>query len=195
MVVANDQAKELAMSTQTAVRPFQGTFAADPIHSSFGFAVTHMGVSTFRGTLSDVQATLRDDGDGLALEGAAAAESISITDPAEFRAHVLAPDFLDAENHPHVTFRSGDVQLDDDGSARVKGELAIGGVSRPVTASGRYVAPLQTPGGLRGALELEATIDRREYGIDWQMELPSGGDALGYDVTISVQLELVSQDS
>jgi polyisoprenoid-binding protein YceI len=183
------------MPTQTATLPFAGDFAADPVHSSFGFAVTHMGVSTFRGSLSDVRASLRADDDRVTLEGDAAAESISITDPAEFRAHVLGPEFLDAEQHPRIAFRSEDVRLDDDGSARVDGELVIAGVSRPVTATGRWVAPQDTPAGVRGSLELEATIDRREYGIDWQMPLPSGGDALGYDVTIRVQLELVAQES
>ena len=180
------------MTTQTTTRPFTGEHVADPIHSSFGFDVKHMGVSTFRGTFSDVRATLKAADERLVLEGAARADSISITDPPEFRAHVLGPDFLDADANPEVTF-SGVVELGDDGSAAVDGELAVAGVSRPVTATGRYVAPVEAPPGRRAALELEATVDRREFGIDWQMELPSGGTALAYEVTISVQLELVQE--
>lgn len=75
------------MSTQTS--PISGSYAADPIHSSFGFAVKYMGVSTFRGTLDKVTAKLDAGPDGVALIGAAEVESISIRTPEQFRAHVL----------------------------------------------------------------------------------------------------------
>ena len=70
----------------TATTPFAGTYAADPVHSSFGFAVRYQGVSLFKGTLSDVDATLVDG----RLEGNAQVESISIRTPEQFRAHVLS---------------------------------------------------------------------------------------------------------
>jgi polyisoprenoid-binding protein YceI len=180
------------MTTVTKVRPFEGIFQADPVHSSFGFSIEHMGVSTFRGTLSDVRATLHAGDDRIALEGAAKAESISIQDPPEFRAHVLGPEFFDADNHPEVTYRSEDVELRDDGSASVDGELTIRGITRRVTATGTYVAPREGPRGLHGALELEATFDRRDFGFDWQMELPGGGNAAGWEVTLTAHLELIS---
>src|ERR1700704_4845056 len=69
----------------TATQPLAGRFQADPVHSSFGFAVKHMGVNTFRGTLADVDASYVDG----VLEGRAKVESISIVNPPEFRAHVL----------------------------------------------------------------------------------------------------------
>src|SRR3954465_11218477 len=99
------------MST-TATQALPGTFKADPVHSSFGFAVKHMGVQTFRGTLDDVQATLTDG----VLEGRAKVESISIRQPEDFRNHVLSAEFFAADKHPEVTFRSSDVQLNDDGT-------------------------------------------------------------------------------
>src|ERR687884_1521824 len=99
--------------------PLTGTSLADPVHSSFGFAVRYQGVSLFRGTLSEATATL---GDGR-LEGAAKVESISIRTPEQFRAHVLGPEFFDAENHPEVTFTSSDVALREDGTVTVQGEL------------------------------------------------------------------------
>src|SRR5947199_9716031 len=105
------------MSTATTTLPLAGTYKADPIHSSFGFAVKHMGVSTFRGSFSDVEATLTDG----VLEGRAKVESISIVSPGDFRAHVLSPEFFDAERHPEVVFRSSDLDLADDGTATVRG--------------------------------------------------------------------------
>jgi len=178
----------------TAVQPFSGTYLADPVHSSFGFSVVYSGAGRFRGTLGDVSATLTAGDDGLSLEGAAKAESISIHEPAQFRAHVLGPEFFDAANHPEVTFSSSAIELAADGTARVDGELTIAGVTKPVVATGSWTEPAPAAGGLRGSLELETVIDRREFGFDWQMELPSGGDALAYDVTLEVSLALLQPE-
>ena len=179
----------------TAVQPFAGTFVADPVHSSFGFAVEYSGRGKFRGTLDDVSATLTAGDDGLALEGAARVESISIRQPEMFRAHVLGPDFFDADNHPEVSFRSTDVELAEDGSARLEGELTIAGKTRPVTVEGTWTEPIPAAGGgLRAGLELETTIDRRDFGFEWQMALPNGADALAYDVTLEVSLSLIQPE-
>src|ERR687886_755224 len=117
--------------------PLSGTYTVDPVHSSFGFAVKYQGVSVFRGTLGEVDATLA----GGRLEGTAKVESISIRTPEQFRAHVLSPEFFDAANHPEVTFTSSDVDLRDDGTVTVQGELTIKGITRPVTATGTWIAP------------------------------------------------------
>jgi polyisoprenoid-binding protein YceI len=178
----------------TAVQPFSGTYVADPVHSSFGFSVVYSGAGRFRGTLGDVSATLTAGDDGLVLEGAARAESISITDPPQFRAHVLGPEFFDADNHPEVTFRSTSIELGDDGSARVEGELTIAGVSKQVVATGTWTEPAPAAGGQRAGLELETVVDRRDFGFEWQMQLPNGGDALAWDVTLEVSLALLQPE-
>ena len=175
----------------TAVQPFTGTYVADPIHSSFGFAVEYSGRGKFRGTLDDVTATLTAGDDGLALEGAAKVESISIHNPPQFRAHVLGPEFFDSENHPEVTFSSSSIELADDGAARLEGELTIAGTTRPVEIAGTWTEPIPAAGGgLRAGLELATTIDRRDFGFEWQMALPNGTDALAYEVTLEVSLAL-----
>lgn len=180
------------MSTiTTATRELQGTYAADGVHSVFGFSVLHNGISAFKGTLDDVSAELRAGEAGLELEGSAKVESISIVEPEALRAHVLGPEFFDVANHPEVSFRSTSVELSDDGDARVEGELTIRGTTKPVTATGSYKGPIEGLDGERAAFELEATFDRRDYGFDWQMELPGGGNALDWDITLGVHLELV----
>lgn len=179
----------------TAVQPFSGAYAADPVHSSFGFAVAYAGAGKFRGTLDDVRAELAAGEDGLTLQGAARAESISIQDPPQFRAHVLGPDFFDADNHPAVEFRSNRIDLAGDGFARLEGELTIAGTTRPVVATGTWSEPLATAHGQRAALQLEAVVDRRDFGFDWQMQLPGGGDALAYDVTLEVSLALIQPEA
>jgi polyisoprenoid-binding protein YceI len=178
------------MSSTTT--PFAGTYAADPIHSSFGFAVRYQGVSLFRGTLNEVTATLADG----RLEGAAKVESISIRTPDQFRAHVLSAEFFDAANHPEVTFSSSSLDLREDGTAEVDGDLTIKGITRPVHAVGTWTEPAGDAfGGTRGHLKLEAVVDRTEFDMNWNLPLPSGGNALANEVTLTVELSLVAQQA
>jgi polyisoprenoid-binding protein YceI len=177
-----------------AVQPFAGTYRAQPVPSTFAFAVRHSGVFHYRGSLSDVTATLRGDGDALALEGSARVESISVIEPAAMRASLLGPAFFDAERHPEITFRSTAVRLAGDGRAEVDGELTIRGVTRPVSASGRYAPPRPSTFGEIAGLQLRTTFDRRAFGFDWQMEMPGGGDAVGWDVEVDIDLLLRRDD-
>ncbi|HEX3737699.1 MAG TPA: YceI family protein [Solirubrobacterales bacterium] len=178
-----------------AVHPFTGLYRAQPAPSTFAFAVRHSGTFWFRGSLPDVAATLRADGDALALEGSARVDSISVVEPAAMRASVLGPEFFDAERHSEVTFGSTEIRLADDGQVEVEGELTMKGITRPVSATGRYSAPRQATFGEIAGLQLATTIDRREFGFDWQMELPDGGVAVGWDVQVDIDLLLIREDT
>jgi polyisoprenoid-binding protein YceI len=175
----------------TATTPLLASnYNADPVHSSFGFAVRYQGVSLFKGTLNEVAATLTDG----RLEGTAKVESISIRTPDQFRQHVLSAEFFDVENHPEVSFTSNDLDLREDGTASVAGELTIKGITRPVQATGTWIAPAADAfGNARGHVNLEAVIDRTEFDMNWNMALPSGGNVLANDVTLTVELSLVEQ--
>jgi len=176
----------------TAILPFSGTYDIDRTHSSIHFAVTHI-VSTFRASFDDVEGHLVADGDGTTLEASTRVESLSIVDPPEFREHVVrGDDFFHGDAHPELSFRSTGVELRDDGSAIVKGELTIRGITRPVIAEGSYRPPTVDPfGTVRAALALQATVDRRDWGLSWQLPLPDGGDAVGWDVELTAELEFV----
>jgi polyisoprenoid-binding protein YceI len=178
-----------------ATQPFRGTFVADPSHSSAVFSVQHMKVSRFRASFADLAADLAADHEGVRLEGRARVDSISIAQPPELREHVVSGrDFFDAGVSPEIRFNSSLIDFDDDGVIRVEGELELRGVSRPIVASGSYRAPVADPyGASRGAIELTATIDRREWGFDWQMPLPDGDDVLGWEVELDIRLELVQE--
>jgi polyisoprenoid-binding protein YceI len=181
--------------TSVAVQPFLGTYSALPVPSSFAFAVRHSGVFWYRGSLSDVAATLRGVGGALALEGSARVDSVSVVEPAAMRASVLGPEFFDAERHPEITFRSTAVSLDSDGLVALDGELTIRGVTRAVTASGDYAPPRPSSFGEVAGLQLQTSFDRREFGFDWQMELPGGGVAVGWDVEVDIDLLLKREDA
>lgn len=162
-----------------------GTYTADPVHSSFGFAVTHNGVSSFRGQFEQVAAEL----EGGVLVGTAQVESVTTAIP-DLKGHLLSPDFFNAAETPTIAFRSTEIRIGEDGSAEVDGELTLRGVTRSVTATGTFASGVGMSGAEVIGLELEATVDRREYGLNWQVPLPNGGEALGWDVTIQVHLEL-----
>jgi polyisoprenoid-binding protein YceI len=176
-----------------SVQPFSGAFAAQSGASTFAFAVRHSGVFRFRGALTDVTASLRGDDDALALEGSARVASISIVEPAAMRASVVGPQFFDAERHPEIRFRSTAIRLGDYRRLEVDGELTMRGVTRDVTADGEYATPREASFGEVAGLRLQTTIDRRDWGFDWQMPLPGGGDAVGWDVEIEIDLLLVRE--
>jgi polyisoprenoid-binding protein YceI len=178
----------------TAVHPFTGSYTADPDHSSFQAELRHMGVASFRTGFEDVRARLEATSAGLTLTGRACVDSITIRRPAEFRAHVVkGEDFFDAGNHPEIAFESRRIELREDGTLAVHGSLTMRGRTRPVTATGVYVAPIEDLyGGLRAAIDLTAEIDRRDWGMSFQAQLPGGGDVLSWTVALSIHLELVA---
>jgi polyisoprenoid-binding protein YceI len=172
----------------TVTQVESGTYTLDPIHSSFGFAVKQSGVSTFKGHFENVDATLEDG----VLTGVAQVESVK-TAVAQLKEHLLSPDFFNAAESPTISFRSTEITLGGDGSAEVHGDLTMRGVTKPVTARGTYGTAKNMRGGEVLGFDLEATVDRRDYGLNWQASLPSGGDALGWDVTLEIHLALVGE--
>jgi polyisoprenoid-binding protein YceI len=180
------------MSTATTTQALAptGTWTVDNTHSSATFEVDHGGVSVFRGGFKPIEATLTSDDEGIRLEGGVAVESINIDDE-NLRPHLLSPDFFDVERNPRIGFRSTSIQGSPD-ALTVAGELSMAGASLPVEATGRVRGPVEFgPGVEKLTLSLETTIDRTAFGMNWQMELPAGGQALGNDVRLVVELELL----
>ena len=179
------------MSTATAQPIATGTWKIDTIHSHVGFAVKHMVVSTFRSQFEDYEATLTAAEDGtLRLAGRVKADSIVVKDE-NLAAHLRAADFFDTDRHPEISFASTLVR-DEDGELVVEGELTIKGTTLPIVARGTITEPHVTFGDLeKVGVELEAIVDRTQYGLNWNAPLPKGGFALSDDVKINVELELV----
>ena len=167
-----------------------GVWTVDKVHSTIGFEVEHM-VSTFRGRFEEYDAQIMDG----KLIGTVAVPSVKVYDE-NLEAHLQSPDFFDAQLHPELRFESRELAIDDDGNVTLEGDLTIKGTTLPVTAQGRYVhVDADMTGGERIGLQLEATIDRREFGLNWNAPLPKGGFVLGNDVTLVVALELVKAEA
>jgi polyisoprenoid-binding protein YceI len=178
-------------TTATKIELPAGTWSIDPVHSSASFEVEHNGFSLFRTSFRELDAKLTST-DELKLEGTVPVESIDVTQP-DFRAHLLSPEFFDSARHPNIEFTSDDLTVQD-GEVTLRGELTLAGKSKPVEAAGAFRGPLTDPmGGERIALSLKATVNRHEYGIGWNMDLPNGEKVLGDNVTLVVELELVKE--
>ncbi len=163
-----------------------GTYGVDRVHSSVAFEVEYMGIGTFSGTISDFDATLENG----RLAGAARIASLEVKDE-NLHAHLLSPEFFDAERHPEVSFSTEEAQVEGD-RVTFEGEITIKGVTRPATLTGTIVGPKTDPyGNERYGLKLETTVDRTEFGIVWNAEMPNGTKALADEVTLKADLSLV----
>jgi polyisoprenoid-binding protein YceI len=181
------------MSTQTIKQQIPtDTYEVDPVHSSITFAITHNGVATFRSGFASYEARLRS-GDEPSLEGSVDVASIKI-DEEQLKGHLLSPDFFDASRYSQLRFRSSALDVAEDGTATLRGELEIRGETRQVEASGKFgQLGADLAGNARVGLSVSAEVDRRDFGLDWNAELPSGGEVLDYAVAINVELELVEE--
>ena len=180
------------MESTTTIAPAGTTWAADPIHSDVAFEVEYAGVSTFRGSFRDFDATL----EGSTLAGSARVASVDVKDE-QLSGHLQSPDFFDAERHPEIAFRAEQLTVADDGAVHGSGELTLKGITKPVELKGRLAsAPSVDPFGReRLGLTLETAIDRNEYGIAWNAPNQSGGNYLGDEVTLKADLTFVRQES
>jgi polyisoprenoid-binding protein YceI len=173
-----------AQDTTTAVPT--GTWSLDPVHSTIGFAVKHSGVMTFRGDFADYTAKLEDG----RLEGTAQVASVRVDDP-NLTGHLQSPDFFDAEQNPELRFVSRSIEREGDGVS-ISGDLTLRGETQPVELAGTISGPITDGyGNQRLGLDVETTINRRDYGINWGADLPSGEPMLADDVTITAALALV----
>ena len=166
-----------------------GTFAADTVHSTVTFEVPYA-VATFRGEVPEFEAELAHGH----LSGKAQIESLRVKDE-NLEAHLLSPEFFDAERHPIVSFE-GDLVRGEDDRVRADGQITIKGVTQPATLEGTIVGPaVDHFGKTRVGLELSTVVDRTKFGITWNMPLPNGEPALADEVTLTAELTLVAKEA
>jgi polyisoprenoid-binding protein YceI len=176
-------------ATATAITP--GTYERDAVHSSVGFTVRHFGAGKFRGGFEDFDASLEVGEDGsLTILGTVKVDSVHVREP-RLAGHLKSPDFFDVERYPEITFKSTSVDVADDGTLAIEGDLTIKGTTKSVNATGELTYTADDGyGGERAGVELSTTIDRTEFGVDFKAELPGGVAAVADEVTLIAELEL-----
>ncbi len=172
------------MSTTTTDAP-AGTWQLDPVHSTVGFEVAYLG-GRFKGQFREVEATLEVAETGT-LTGTATVASVDVKDE-NLAAHLQSPDFFDAERHPRIAFRATGLRFDGE-QVTGQGEITIKGETKPLEVAGTHVGPIQDAyGNDRVRITLNATLDRTDFGVDWNTPLPSGEPALANEVAIVGEL-------
>jgi len=173
----------------TALTP--GTWTIDPAHTEVGFVARHLMVSKVRGQFTEVSGTVTvaEDLSASTAEVSIGVASVSTGSP-DRDTHLRSADFFDVENHPAMTFTSTSF----DGSALV-GDLTIKGVTKPVTLDVEFGGVTTDPWGhTKAGFEASTTVNRKEWGLEWNVPLEGGGVLVGDKVTLSIDVQLLKQD-
>lgn len=175
-----------------------GTYKVDPAHSEIAFSVRHLGLSTVRGVFTESDAVIVVPDAGLSeMQAEATIQAASVnTNEADRDTHLRSADFFDADNHPTITFTDLNVVSVDGSEFTLEGDLTIRGVTKPVTLEGEYLGTAVDPwGNQRVGLAAEGTIDRTEFGLNWNDVLEAGGFLVGDEVTIALDIQALRQDA
>ncbi len=177
-------------TTRTDLTP--GSWTVDPAHSELGFVARHLMVSKVRGQFTDFSGivTVGEDLASSSAEVTVAMGSID-TRSADRDGHLRSADFFDVENHPEMTFRSTSF----DGTT-LEGELTIKDVTKPVTLDVEFNGLATDPwGNTKAGFELTGTINRKDWGLEWNVALEGGGVLVGDKITLVIDVQLLKQDS
>ncbi len=178
----------------------------EPGHTAAEFCARHMMVTYVRGHFKNVQGKLRFDPAkprDSRVEVRIDARSLWTGEP-QRDAHLRSADFLDAENHPEITFTGEKVEIVGDHDFLVNGRLTIRGVTREIKLKVRYLGQWKTPWWedgvdkgpkIRAGFLAETEINRHDFGVSWNGALDDGGVAVGDTVEITIDVEAIQEDA
>ncbi len=172
------------------------TWNLDTSHSEVTFAVRHMMISTVRGEFNKFSGTIDfNEADPAKSTVDVSIDAASIDTRDEKRdGHLKSGDFFDAEKFPALTFKSTRVEKVSDNAGRVYGDLTIRDVTRPVVLDVEYAGQARSPWGTTSAgFSATTRINRKDFGLTWNVALETGGVLVGEDISIAIEAELVKQ--
>jgi len=177
----------------------------EPGHTAAEFSVRHMMVVWVRGHFKNVTGTIEFDPENpgeSSVDTSIDTAQLWSGDP-DRDGHLRASDFLDVENHPTITFKGNEVELVGKNDFRVTGDLTLRGVTRKVSLEVNYLGQWNTPfwvdgkdqgPKMRAGFVAKTTIDRTDFGIDWNGELENGGVVAGKEVLITIDVEALLEE-
>ena len=180
------------ISNETIPGYLTGTWTIDPVHSEVGFSVRHMMVSKVRGKFTSFEGEIVTGENPLSSSVVATIDLGSIdTGNADRDNHIRSADFFEVDAHPTMTFRSTGIRAED-GDYLLDGELTLRGVTKSVTLAlelGGF-GP-DAFGGTRSGFTATGTINRKDFGVDFNAAMETGGVVVGDKVTIQLEIEAV----
>ena len=181
--------------TQTAL-DLTGTWDLDPAHTRLGFAARHAMVATVRGSFAVFSGTITlDNAEPSKSSAEVQIDAASITTGNEQRdTHLRSPDFLDVEKFPTITFRSTGAEQVDDDEYKLHGELTIKDVSGPIVLNLEFQGSSVDPfGNTRAGFEGKTTINRKDWGLGWNIALEAGGFLVGEKVKLELDVSAIKR--
>jgi polyisoprenoid-binding protein YceI len=171
-----------------------GTYNVDAAHSRVGFAARHAMVTKVRGSFKELEGSGFFDADDPTrsnLELTIKAESID-TGNADRDTHLRSNDFFEMDNYPEITFKSTSVEKVNEDHYRVTGDLTVKDVTKPITIPFEVSGPVQDPfGNQRIGLEGHVEINRKDWGVSWNLALEAGGILVSEKVTLEFDVSAV----
>ncbi len=187
-----DVALPSAPRAQAGVLPAAGTYALDPAHTTVGFRIRHMGIAMVEGEFDGFDGEIQFDPANIAATSVrATVQTATVDTDVDARdTHLRSADFFDVETHPTMTFQSTAVQPTGPNTFRLTGDLTLHGVTRPVVLDVTAAGPVADPrAGQRAGFHAEGEIDRRDFGMTWGQDLPSGVPSVGHTVRLVLDAE------
>jgi polyisoprenoid-binding protein YceI len=180
----------------TAPTTLTGTYAIDPTHSRLGFVARHAMVTKVRGSFDEFEGAAVLDFDDPTKSSARLTFQVGSvnTGNAQRDEHLRTNDFFDVPNHPTATFESTSVRAIDDSTFEMVGNLTLRGVTKPVTVTWELTGQETDPfGNLRAGFEGKATINRKDWGVNWNAALEAGGVLVSEKVVLELDVSAIHQ--
>jgi polyisoprenoid-binding protein YceI len=180
--------------TPTAFADLSGTYILDPAHTRIGFVARHAMVTKVRGQFNDFEGSgVVDANDFTKSAVTVTIQAASIDTRNEQRdAHLRSNDFLAMEEYPQITFTSTGIQQTGPASVELTGDLTIRGVTNPVTIPFEFEGVATDPfGNVRVGLEGSVVINRKDYGVTWNVGLETGGVLVSDKVTLEFEVSAI----
>ncbi len=172
------------------------TWQIDPAHSLIQFSVRHMMISTVRGHFNDFEGMIEftdDDPTHSTVDVSINVNSIDTRDQQRDE-HLRSPDFFAAAEYPTMTYKSTRVEQTSDKKGRLFGDLTMHGVTREVVLDVEYAGQAKSPWGTTSAgFAANGTISRKDFGLNWNQALETGGILVGDTIKIDIEVELIKQ--
>ena len=168
------------------------TWEVDPAHSVSSFTVRHMMVSNVRGDFGKTTGTVvEDDKDITKSVIDLTVDATTVNTRQEKRdAHLKSPDFFDVAKFPTLTFKSTKITKVSDSKLKVEGNLTIHGVTKPAVFDAEVTPPITSGGQTSKGVSAVTKLNRKDFGLNWNKALETGGVLVGDEVTVNVELEL-----
>jgi len=171
-------------------------WALDASHSSIDFTIRHMMIAKVKGTFHTFEAEIEADLSDLTTANVQLSVDLSSVDTrnSDRDAHLRTADFFDVENHPKLTFKSGQIVKTGDDEYDVTGDVTLHGVTRPETFSVTFEGSGKDPwGNEKAGFSAQGTIKRSDYGLTYNAALETGGVLIADEVKISLEIEVSKQ--